>query len=229
MDISMILLWLSGIALVTDFSIYLFSFKYRRYGGHIIGAMAYVILLADLTYSLWLGSCGTPEFRTLLKGVLIVGGIFVFEYTVNTYKYIRQHEKGVAAHRRESIIEDELQRLRKDFDKLSERNAWLQDALNTHTEKQSRKEEAHERRIISNIAYEDTLQLMPEVELTREGFQLYALLTSGYEGEREAKFERKLHNVCEKICSSLEEDEIQALLQIDDEKTTSAGDYYDAT
>lgn len=229
MDINMILLWLSGIALVTDFGIYLFSSKYRKYGGHIIGAMAYVILLADLTYSLWLGSCGTPEFRTLLKGVLIVGGIFVFEYTVNTYKYIRQHEKGVAAHRREIILEDELNRLRKDFNKLYERNSLLQDMLSVHSEKQILKDEAHERRIINNLEYEDSLQPMPEVELTREGFQLYTLLTSGYEGEREAKFECKLHNVCEKICSSLKEDEIKTLLQIDYEKTTSAGDYYDAT
>ena len=229
MDINLILLWCSGIALATDFLISLFSRKYRKYGGHLIGAMAYIILLTDLTYSLYLGNSNTPEFRMLLKGVLIVGGLFIVEYTVNTYKYIRQHERGVAAHRRENTLEDELKRTQAEMVKLTQHNQWLQELANERANMMNNLSEQRDKRIQDNMQYEDLLTMESETASTRNGFLIYTQLTRGYEGEREPKFERKLHNVCEKLSALLAEDEIACILHINAEKSRTDADFYDAT
>ena len=192
MNISILLMWMAGGALVVDFIIYLFSNKYRKYGGHLIGAMAYLILLADLTYSLYLGKSDTAEFRTLLTGTLVVGAFFILEYTVNTWRHIHQHERGVAAHSREKQLEELIAKLDGQLSRAQQNNHWLQEEVNRMTEREEEQQRLKAERFKANKAYEDMLDEVPESPATREGFQLYTLLVRGYEAERLPKFEKKL-------------------------------------
>lgn len=229
MNVSILLVWVAVTAIGVDFAIYLFSHKYRKYGGHIIGVMAYLILLADLTYSLYRGECGTDEFRQLLAGTLIVGACFAIEYTVSSYRHIRQHEKGLALKLIESSLEDEVKRLRSTVKKLTEENEKMMESFQRQVERQCEAAEQRNLRIIANEEFEETLDDEKRVDDTREAFQLYTLLIHGYECERGPKFERKLHNLCEKICTLLKEKEIKLLLQIDAANSRKAGEFYDAT
>ena len=229
MNVSILLVWVAVTAIGVDFGIYLFSHKYRKYGGHIIGVMAYLILLADLTYSLYLGQHATDEFRQLLGGTLVVGACFGIEYAASSYRHIRQHERGLALMLNENSLEEEVKRLRNTVKKLTEDNDRMMESYQRQMDRQKEAAEQRNLRIIANEEYEETLEDEKLVGDTREAFQLYTLLIHGYECERGPKFESKLHNVCEKICMLLDEKDLKAILQIDEANSRKAGEYYDAT
>lgn len=229
MNVSIFLVWIAITAIAVDFGIYFFSHKYRKYGGHIIGIMAYIVLLADLTYALYLGLCGTDEFRRILAGALVVGALFAVEYIINTYRHIRHFERGLALRADSDSLHHEVMQLKAKVKKLTEENERMLENFNRQAEEQRQMNEIRNERMIANEEFEKTLPDEEWIPDTREGFQLYALLVSGYEGERGPKYERKLHNICEKICSSLDEKEVDALLQIDIHKSRKAGEYYDIT
>ena len=96
MDISILLLWLAGIGMLADFIVCLLSRKYWQYGGHIICAMAYVILLADLTFTIWQDGYGTNQFRGILTATWVIGAMLVVDHAVIAYRHIRQNEKNMA-------------------------------------------------------------------------------------------------------------------------------------
>jgi len=228
MNVSNLLLWLAGIAIAIDFIIYLFSHKYREYGGHIIGAMAYLVLLADLTYSIYLGESGYDNVQQLLPGTLVVGAFLSIEYTVSTYRHIRMHEKGLALLLNENTLEEQVKQQNAKIQKLEKQNEQLIENLQKQAEKQRELLEQRNLRIIANEEYEERINDDFETKDTREAFQLYTLLIHGYECERGPKFERQLHHICEKICHHLDEKEIKALLQIDLENSRKAGEFFDA-
>lgn len=229
MDINSLLLWVAAIAIVTDFCINLFSHKNRKFGGYMIGAMAYVILLADLTYSLYAGKGDTMEFKRVLTGTLVVGALFIVEYAINNYRFIRIQEKGFSDRLDMDSLEEEVRQLKVKLQRETDRCDQMKSSIDNIVQK--KKEELHFRnlRVISNEEYEDKLLDEKAVGDTREAFQLYSLLIRGYEMERGPKHERRLHNICEKICAHLDKDEVQALLQIDCINRDNAGAFYDAT
>ena len=129
----------------------------------------------------------------------------------------------------ENSLEEEVKRLRNTVKKLTDDNDRMMESFQRQMDRQKEATEQRNLRIIANEEYEETLEDEKLVGDTREAFQLYTLLIHGYECERGPKFERKLHNVCEKICMLLDEKDLKAILQIDEDNSRKAGEYYDAT
>lgn len=225
MDISILLVWIAGTAIVLDGIIYMFTYRYRKYGGHIIGAMAYIILLADIL--LYIDKGYTDSFRHLLMGTIVVGALFVVEYIANIFRHVRMHERDFSNKIQIDNLEEEILQLRNQLNKTEAANERYRKVIDEQVEKSHILQHARETRIISNEEYEDMLPEEAEVEETREAYQLYSFLVRGYEGERGPKHERRLHNICEKICSCLDAGELKALMQVDEEYTTAAGKLYD--
>lgn len=234
MNISMILLWMASIAFLADFAIYIFSHKYRKFGGHTIGTMAYLILLSDLTYSVYLGDIESNEFRVILTGTLLIGALFIIEHTINTYKHITLHDKAASAGHRESELEDEIIRLQNELNKTKALHDKALDdnyTLITQIHENAVQEEnliiEKGIRIKSNYEYENKLPEITSSQQTRKGFQIYTLLIHGYEAERGPLFERHLNQISEKMCSFLSDEEIESLIQIDRKRAEEAGQLYD--
>ena len=225
MDINIVLVWIAVAAIILDGIIYLFTYRYRKYGGHIIGAMAYIILLSDLV--LYMDKGYTESFRHLLMGTVGVGALFVVEYIINIFRHVRMHERYFSNQIRIDNLEEENLQLKNQLNKSIATNERYRNTIDEQVEKSYILHHAKETRIISNEEYEDMLPEVAEVEESREVYQLYSLLVRGYEGERGPKHERRLHNVCEKICSCLDAAELKALMQVDEEYTAAAGKLYD--
>lgn len=225
MDINILLVWIAVTAIILDIIIYLFTYRYRRYGGHIIGAMAYIILLVDI--SLNIGKGYTESFRYLLTGTVMVGALFVVEYIANIFRHVRMHERDFSNKIRIDSLEEEILQLKHQLNKAVAANERYRVVVDEQVEKSQMLQHARNVRIISNEEYEDLLTEEAEGEETREAYQLYSLIVRGYEGERGPKHERRLHNVCEKICSCLDAEELRALMQVDEECTATAGKLYD--
>ena len=225
MDIHILLVWIAVAAIILDGIIYLFTYRYRKYGGHIIGAMAYIILLAEI--SLYMNKGYTDSFRYLLMGTVMVGALFVVEYIANIFRHVRMHERDFSNKIRIDNLEEENLQLKNRLSKAEMANERYRKVIDEQVEKSHILHHAKETRIISNEYYEDMLPEEAEVEETREAYQLYSLIVRGYEGERGPKHERRLHNVCEKICSCLDAAELKALMQVDEDFTAAAGKLYD--
>ena len=225
MDINILLVWIAVAAIILDGIIYLFTYRYRKYGGHIIGAMAYIILLSDLV--LYMDKGYTESFRQLLMGTVGVGALFVVEYIINIFRHVRMHERDFSNQIRIDNLEEENLQLKNQLSKAVAANERYRKAIDEQVEKSHILQHARDTRVISNEEYEDMLPEEAEVLETREAYQLYSLIVRGYEGERGPKHERRLHNVCEKICSCLDAAELKALMQVDEEYTDAAGKLYD--
>ena len=234
MNISILLLWMASIAFLTDFIIYIFSYKYRKFGGHTIGTMAYLILLSDLTYSVYLGDIESNEFRVILTGTLLIGALFIIEHTINTYKHIILHDKAASAGHRESELEEEIIQLQNDlnktkalYDKALDDNYTLISEIHEKSVQEENLIIEKGYRIKSNFEYENKLPQYVTTKQTRKGFQIYTLLIHGYEAERGPLFERHLNIISERMCLLLSEEEIDSLLQIDRKRAEEAGKLYD--
>lgn len=105
----------------------------------------------------------------------------------------------------------------------------LEASLQRYKEKERVEMEKHNARVISNEEFEETLPEVKATDDTREAFQLYSMLIRDYSMERGPKFEMHLHNVCERICSKLSEEDFRLLMQLDAELTDEAGKYFNAT
>lgn len=229
MNINITILCLTGTIVLTDFLLGLLSSRYREKAGQYIGALAYIILLANLSYVAYHADADMIVFRDFLVSSQLIGAIFVIGYAINTYRTVHQ------MHDFQSVCELH-EKLQEDYGHLSEEHnrslaeiARLESSLKHYLQKERIAMEKHNLRIISNEEYEERLADEEAVDDTRGAFQLYALLTSGYSMERGPKFEIRLHNVCERICSQLSEEDMRTLLQIDSELTRESGEYFDAT
>ena len=230
MDISVILFWMAGIAVVLDFIIYLFSSRYRKYGGHIIGTMAYVILLSDLAFAVYQGECGTVTFRRMLVGTLVIGALFIIGYTVQAHRHVQLLQKHTGLKLLYNGLQDDYHYQCEENTRLSTKIDNLNENLQRYVIKEQAEMEKHNLRIIANEEFEETLgECETTLSETRQAFQLYAFLVNGYSCERGPKFEARLTGICGRICRRLPQDDIRVLLKIDSALTEEAGKFYDAT
>lgn len=225
MDLNMMLGWIAIAAIAIDGLCYVFVRKYRQFGGHLIGAMAYVILLANIL--LYMNNGNTESFRYLLTGTVVVSALFVVEYIASTLRHVRIHEKELAKQMYLESLEKKAILIEAQAKKTEAANKRYRQVIDEQVEKSRQIQHARNIRIISNEEYEDMLPEDAEVEETREAYQLYSLIARGYEGERGPNHERRLRNVCEKICAFLKPEELKALMQVDIEYTEAAGKLYD--
>ena len=229
MDINMLILCTTATIVILDFLLGLVSSRYRECAGQYLGIAAYIILLANLSYTSYNAQPGMIEFQEFMVISHLVGSIFVIGYAINTYRTIRMAQNYSTNLLMYNALQDDYESQTNDYNRLEADARRLEASLQRYKEKERVEMDKHNARVISNEEFEETLPEVKAIDDTREAFQLYSLLISGYCMERGPKFEMHLHNVCERICSKLSEEDFRLLMQLDAELTREAGEYFNAT
>ena len=226
MNINMLILYTTATIVIIDFVLGLVSSRYRERAGQYLGIVAYIILLANLSYASYNAQPEWIKFQEFLVASQLV---FIIGYAINTYRTIRMAQNYSTNLLMYNALQDDYESQTNDYNRLEADARRLEASLQRYKEKERVEMDKHNARVISNEEFEETLPEVKATDDTREAFQLYSLLISGYSMERGPKFEMHLHNVCERICSKLSEEDFRLLMQLDAELTDEAGKYFNAT